>query len=155
MAEVQDRRRDKAVPLGRRLHDYVNLYVNGRNAMLFKRLTEVNRICVLQVSPDVLDLPGVVITDYNAASDYARFATAFTGLRLLNRAEIFARYWIHGDEIETMRHRSRVCAEVLVPDCVPPALIGGAYVAGADIGDVVSQHAPGLRVIVNRYLFFR
>ncbi|UIJ46246.1 DUF4433 domain-containing protein [Sphingomonas cannabina] len=73
MQPVQDRRDQRRVPQGLRLHQYANLYFHARNPMLYKRLGEAGSLCVLRVSLDVLAMPGAVITDSNAASDYARF----------------------------------------------------------------------------------
>jgi len=73
MQAVQDRRAKVVVPGGRKLHDYANLYVCARNPMLYKRQGQHADLCVLQVSTDVLDLLGVVVTDANASSDYVRF----------------------------------------------------------------------------------
>src|SRR5271168_3858043 len=71
--DVQARRSVKKVPMGRPLHEYVNLYVNGRNPMLYWQMGTMGTVCVLQVNVGVLDLPGVVITDRNAATQNARF----------------------------------------------------------------------------------
>jgi hypothetical protein len=70
---VQDKRDKKQVPGGLRLHQYANLYFHARNPMMFKRRDQASELCVLQVSTTVLPLPGVVISDQNAASDYVRF----------------------------------------------------------------------------------
>jgi hypothetical protein len=48
MQEVQDTRAKKHVPGGLSLHDYVNLYFNGRNKMMAKRRPLHDRICVLR-----------------------------------------------------------------------------------------------------------
>jgi hypothetical protein len=66
---VQDRRDKKLVPGGLRLHQYVNLYFHARNPMLFKRLAEAPNLSILQVSTEVLTVPGTVISDQNAASE--------------------------------------------------------------------------------------
>ena len=70
---VQEKRDQKQVPGGLKLHQYANLYFHARNPMLHRRLAEADGLCVLRVSIRVLDLQGVVITDQNAASDYVRF----------------------------------------------------------------------------------
>jgi hypothetical protein len=70
---VQDKRDQKHVPGGMKLHQYANLYFHARNPMLFKRLSEVDSLCVLRVSKEVLGIKGAVISDQNAASDYVRF----------------------------------------------------------------------------------
>lgn len=90
MQQVQDRRAQVVVPGGRKLHDYVNLYICARNPMLYKRQGQHLELCVLQVSTDVLDLPGVVVTDANASSDYTRFAAAPAGLSIVDRDLTFA-----------------------------------------------------------------
>ena len=68
MQSVQDLRDKKQVPGGLQLHQYANLYFHARNPMLFKRLNEVDSLCVLRISKEVL-AAGAVITDQNAASD--------------------------------------------------------------------------------------
>src|SRR6266571_1261627 len=74
--QVQKARAAKRVTGGLPLHDYVNLYLWARNAMLFKDLgfpgsppPQHLNLCVIGVSPDVLDLPDVVISDANAAAE--------------------------------------------------------------------------------------
>lgn len=67
MQEIQDRRAKVIVPGGKPLHEYANLYFHARNPMMYKRKENHMVLCILVVSTDVLDLPGVVITDCNAA----------------------------------------------------------------------------------------
>lgn len=58
MAEIQDRR-EKAGARRPALHDYANLYFNGRNKMMAKKRPEHDYICVLRVAPAVLNIPGL------------------------------------------------------------------------------------------------
>ncbi|HYY28137.1 MAG TPA: DarT ssDNA thymidine ADP-ribosyltransferase family protein [Chthoniobacterales bacterium] len=67
MQNIQDMRAGKKVHGGLTLHDYANLYFNGRNKMMAKKRPQHAEICVLRVSTDVLDLPGAVIADQNAS----------------------------------------------------------------------------------------
>jgi hypothetical protein len=60
LAPVQEKRDQIKVPGGLMLHRYANLYFHARNPMLFKRKEEASRLCVLQVSVEVLRLPGAV-----------------------------------------------------------------------------------------------
>lgn len=74
-------------------------------------------------------LPGVVISDQNAASDYVRFYPP-TAMGFLNFDQIFADDWRHPDDrISYWRHKSAKCAEVLVPHVVPYGYIQKGYVA--------------------------
>ncbi len=127
--EVQNLRARIKVPQGLPLHDYVNLYICARNPMLFLRKAQHATLSVLRIGTAVLDLAGVVITDQNAASDYVRFVPSPDGLSIVDRDLTFAEYWTHEDQIEFWRHKSIKCAEVLVPDCVTPRYILGAYVS--------------------------
>lgn len=89
--EIQERRAGKvAGPRGKPLHEYVNLYFDARNPMMFLRKESHMDLCVLRVRVGVLDLPGVVITDRNASADYVRFAPAPNGLSIVDRELVFA-----------------------------------------------------------------
>lgn len=134
LEEVQSRRHVKQIPGARRLHEYANLYFDAHNPMLSRRRNENDRICVLRVSSDVLELPGVIVADMNAAADYVTFRPVATGLKLLDTLRVYAQYWTHKDDLlDEKRHRKEKCAEVLVPDRVAPELIVGAYVANQTV----------------------
>ena len=158
MAAIQSRRSGKRVPGGRPLHEYANLYINARNVMLSKVLhgASIDEVCVLRISADVVDLPEVVIADQNAASDYVRFARAPGGLARIDNATVFSEYWTHpDDQIAEWRHRSAMCAEVLVPDRVEASYIVGVYVGTPQAAANVRALAPGLPVTLDAYRFFR
>lgn len=153
MQEIQDRRDQKAVPNGLRLHQYANLYFHARNPMLFKRRNE--EVCVLTLSTMVFGLPAVVITDQNAASDYARFLSP-TQWRVLEFDDIFSLDWRHpDDEYRYYRHKSRKCAEVLVPRKVSANLITGAYSPDNATRDSLKRTGFSLPITVNPNFFFR
>jgi hypothetical protein len=156
--EVQRRRTERAIPGGRRLHDYANLYVNGRNAMMYRILNDydltrrvaASDLLVLRVAVDILDTNGVVVTDINAAADVApRWHTVADGVARLDRDEVFATQW------RDYTHRQRMMAEVLVPDRVPPEFIFGAYVVSDDAAAALAQTFPTLDPEVNPKMFFR
>jgi hypothetical protein len=153
MQEIQDRRDQKSVPNGLRLHHYANLYFHARNPMLYKRRHE--DVCVLTLSTAVFAITQAVIADQNAASDYVRFLSP-SQWRVLEFEDIFALDWRHpGDPHRYYRHKSRKCAEVLVPHRVPPDLIGGAYVPDKAAHDRLQQTGFTLPIIVNPDFFFR
>jgi hypothetical protein len=154
--EVQDLRAKIQIPGGRRLHDYANLYFCARNPMMFLRAALHQSTCILRVSPNVLDLPGVVITDQNAASNYRLFLPSPSGLKAIDRDMVFADDWRHpGNAAAFYRHRSVKCAEVLVPDRVPALHIVGAYVSCPAAERAILEQAPALCVAINDHLFFR
>ncbi len=153
MQAMQDRRDQKTVPGGLKLHQYANMYFHARNPMLSVRRSE--DVCVLQISTDVLSLPGAVITDQNAASKYVRFYGP-AQCQLLHFDDIFARDWTHpDDQIQEWRHKSRKCAEVLIPHRVPPNLIIGAIVVDEDAGNRMRRLGFTLPISVDPDFFFR
>jgi hypothetical protein len=95
MPEIQERRRNKRIPGARLLHEYANLYFDAHNPMLSRCRGRNNEICVLEIDPSVLDLPGVIIADRNAASDWTGFWPVSRGLRVVSKERVFARYWTH------------------------------------------------------------
>jgi ssDNA thymidine ADP-ribosyltransferase, DarT len=130
MQEIQERRQNKRIPGAGYLHDYANLYFDAHNPMLSKCRTRNDEICVLQIEPGVLDTPGVIIADRNAASNWTSFWPVTEGLSVVSAERVFARYWLHPNDLyDEMSHKSEKCAEVLVPDRVDGHLIFGVYVA--------------------------
>jgi hypothetical protein len=155
-ADVQARRASKHVWVGRSsrpLHDYVNLYVHARNAMLFILLrSKQGDLTVLTIDPEVLDLDGVVVADRNAASFASLFLPVAEGIAALDETAVFAERWTSNYEAKQLR-----MAEVLVPDRVPPSLIKGAYVPDRAAAERLRSHLGGqsLATRVNPWLFFR
>jgi hypothetical protein len=154
MLEMQERRARVRVPGGRRLHDYANVYICGRNPMLFKLRDHAQEICVLAIKTDVLDLPGVIVTDRNAGADFPQFRAAPEGLAIVDRALTFAEYWTSPNEIDYWRRKTAKCAEVLVPDRVDPEFIRGAYVSCEEAEATLKALNTGVPVCVSRHLFF-
>jgi len=156
-ADVQSRRRRIIVPGGRRLHDYANLYLCARNPMMYRRCSHHQDLCVLRVSLDVLQLPDVIVTDGNAASDYTRFLSVPEARRKVNLDTVFAEYWTRPemDLIEVWENKRVKCAEVLVRDAVHPGYILGVRVSCEETRARLSTLAPRLDIIVDGHLFFR
>jgi hypothetical protein len=152
--EIQDRRAKVQVPGGRPLHQYANLYFHGRNPMLYKRLSQHNDLCVLRVSPDVLDIPDTVIADANASSKYVRFGPSPAALTNVDEELTYAEDWTSSDEIVGFRRKSAKCAEVLVPDTVPSRFIVGAYLSCAMSMQTFRDLAVAIPGQLNAHLFF-
>lgn len=151
---VQKIRAIKKIPgTNRKLHDYANLYFDAHNPMLSARRAENNQICVLRVKKTVLDIEGVVITDKNAARD-CWFKTVKEGLPLLDKDNIYVTFWLDSDNlINQYRLAGIKCAEVLVPDCVQPDYIVGAYVANEAALNKLCE-ISSINAIIKSELFF-
>ena len=84
---------------------------------------------LLRVSCDVLDLDEAVIAGGNAASKYTRFRSSPEGLLTIDADITFLGDPRHPNMYERWERTRQQCAEVLVPDCIPPEHITGAYVS--------------------------
>lgn len=155
MEQVQARRANRRVPGGRPLHSYANLYFTARNPMLYLLRADHSDLAVLRIDPSILDLPGVVIADGNASSDYTRFYPSPTGLSNLRQELVFAEYWTDDDPIEYWNKKRIKCSEVLVPNRVNPAFIIGSYVSCGE--SEVRLHELGMThpIDIMPWLFFR
>lgn len=152
---VQERRDQKQVPGGLKLHQYANLYFHARNPMLFKRRGDAPDLCVLRISIEVLKLPGVVITDQNAATDWVRFFSP-TQWQQLSFDDIFANDWRHPNEPgRYYQHKRRKCAEVLVPDRVESRYLRGAYVIDGQAEYRLRGLGFNLPIRIDPVLFFK
>ena len=149
--DVQSRRASVRIPGGTALHRNACLYVDARNAMLY-RLLGTAPLVVLAVDPRVLDLEGTIVSDRNAASGTALFRPASAGVPALQEADVYSEWWN-----ESRDTRQKRCAEVLVPDRIDRSMILHVYVpdddAALELSVAVGPHP--LRVEVNPYLFFR
>jgi hypothetical protein len=157
MEDVQEKREQKNVPGGLKLHQYANLYFHARNPMLYKRKNEINNLCVLRVSIEVLQLPGVVLADCNASSPYVRFL-APSQWALLDYEAIYAMDWNRQHENDPYAyrvHKAKKCAEVLVPHVVENKYIIGAYVVDEAIRSKLQSLGFNQAVTIDSEMFFR
>jgi hypothetical protein len=156
MKEIQDKRKDKVIPgTDKKLHDYANFYFDAHNPMLSKVRKYNNEICVLRISTEVLGLPTVIISDQNAASDWAGFYDVARGLSVLDKDKIFARYWTNpNDQIDEWKRSSAKCAEVLVPNKIDPKYILGAIVANQAALESLRKLESKLPIEIKGGIFF-
>lgn len=156
---VQERRARVIVPGGRPLHDYVNLYFHARNPMMHVLKEQHMSLAVLGIVPDIIEQPGTIVCDRNAARDMALFRPALAGLELLDPELIYAEDWRHPNPIKYYEHQGIMCAEALVPDQVERHYIYRVYVSSneskAELENVCGNALTGLSLVVDRHLFFQ
>ncbi len=155
MPEVQDLRENKRVPNGMPLHDYVNLYFDARNPMMYTLKNDASNLCVVGVSPTLLERGDVVLSDRNAASGYARFGSSPSALALINKDLVFANTWnCPADPVEYWRRKTIKCAEALAPHLVEANYIQGVYVCSLEALAQVRTLSPTVKIIVRPSMFF-
>ena len=154
MAEIQARRERVEIPNGMMLHEYVNLYFDPRNPMMYRLRSIAETLCILKVSLDVLDLDNVVVSDQNASCKYAAFYVPEQGVGDIDFDAVFLRDWRDPDEIAARRKKHIKCAEVLVPECVPPQYLMAAAVLNRAGEDVLLRAGFPWRIYVEPDWFF-
>jgi hypothetical protein len=152
---VQDNR-EKPVPGGLSLHDYVNVYFDARNAMMYCRLHLRETLGVVRVSPAVLDIPGAVITDVNAAVSGVAFYDSPGGLVQLDEERVYTDDWRDPNPWIQLKQKQQRQAEVLVPHNVGSEHLLGCYVCADHVVQPCATAAGviGLSVEVNKHVFF-
>lgn len=71
---VQRHRERRDLIIGVSIHEYVPLYLNPKNAMLFVRREQQHDILILRINPKVANKARVLYTDGNAASRTTQFS---------------------------------------------------------------------------------
>jgi len=158
---VQARREVRRFPTGLALHDYANLYLDARNAMMYRISMGAahKSLCVVEVSKDVLTLPGVVVTDGNASCGSGVSATrVFTpdeGVHTLLSEDVYRHSWSHSNPFIKQELKRKRMAEVLVPHHIPPQFFRRVLVSCAETESMLLR--KNYAIIVQRYehLFFR
>lgn len=150
---VQDRRASRKTPTNRRLHEYAVLYLNPRNAMMYKRKALHEQLCIVAFNKELLLQPGVLLTDRNAASQ-PRYLEAPAGLEELDRNDVFRVDWNDADPFVKDRKRKLIMAEVLTPDIVPARYVDGIIVSNPTTLTHVEQMC-NIGVHIRPHLFFR
>jgi len=155
LEDAQEKREARQVPRGLWLHQYANLYFHARNPMMSKRRDRAATLCVLRVSTDVLELEGVVLADRNAAGGdrWVRFLHP-RQWRLLDFDRIYSMDWRDTDRFEYYDKKRKKCAEVLVPHCVEPGYLTGAYVVDRPAAGRLRDFGFALPISIDPALFF-
>ena len=99
----------------RPIHDYVPLYINPRNAMLSKLREIQHEICFIEIDQSIILKKPCVVADGNAASPRTEYFRPVEGLLRLDWNLLRRGSWY--DDKEAKR---KMCAEVLVPNEIPP-----------------------------------
>ena len=130
--QIVTSRRGRTTPDGTPLWRFANLYFQARNPMLYRVTCEhPDAIAVIAVRPDVLELPGVCISDGNAASPRSAIwprGDAIEHLPRILRDTVERKWWSQIDS-----SKRRIMAECLVPTLVAPEHIQTIYVPSAEV----------------------
>lgn len=125
LAQVQEKRNRPVLGSGRTVHDYANVYFATHTPMQYIKTHSNHQGLAVMPQDDlvfvevdavrVFAASGVVFTDGNAAANNTEFHTRLHSLDQL-RWDI-----IRTQKCYSPEYKHHKAAEVLVPDCIPPA----------------------------------
>jgi O-acetyl-ADP-ribose deacetylase (regulator of RNase III) len=156
--ELVEKRSFLKIPLKKGLFDYVALYFQPRNAMLYRIVRfgsySIDDIVILELdSKKILKMQDVVITDGNPVHPLTHFLENVNEKHIKKiREQINKSWWIEEDG-----SKRKMMAECLVPEMVPPNYIISVYTATEKATQKIKSlyFTYKFRVICEPWLFFQ
>jgi len=144
-----NKRRDKLEPYNQKsLHDYVPLYINPKNPMLFLRKILSDDLIIIAVSSDTMLYDTCLFTDGNAASRSTSIYKDLTNLRKLDWDCIKGEYW---DNFQDGKRKK--CSEVLILDRIPIDRINRIITNNQDM-EIQVQSICQLKTVIDQSYYF-
>lgn len=139
-SEIVNLRKDICTPSGKSLWHYANFYINVRNAMMYTVHRNKGNVVVLEVSPEILKMPGVYISVGNAASPLSEILPVEDGIKKICEPKMWEKihkvYWTDATEVKRLG-----MSEVLVPNKVAPQYIKSIYAPDDKTQKAAQKHA--------------
>ena len=127
---------------GRSLHDYVPLYFNPRNAMLYQKQKEYRQdIVIVEISKSVCHEGGVLFSEGNAASSESRIVDTLAATSAFNWPRIVKEDWREG-RILNLTTKRLMMSECLVPNQIAAARIIRLHAPDAATGERLARTQP-------------
>lgn len=153
--EVQAIREGVTVPNKLSLHSYANLYFDAHNPMLSRLRPRNNELCVLGIDISILNEPGVVLSDMNAARSMVAFYDVKNGIKMIEFEKVFQHYWTSPDALEEYFNKGIKCAEILIPNRVRPSFIKKIFVINESVKNKILAHnCINIEIDITPGLFF-
>ncbi len=154
--DIVNSRKEKTTPSQKSLWSYANLYFQARNPMMYRVVHEkgAKDLAVVNVTKEILQTPGIFITDGNAANAPTQFHLPSNGLKALQQQwKIVQNEWWNTLD----GSKRKIMAECLVPNSVGPEFINSVYVADEETRTRVSKMiAPrSIPIIPEPKMFFQ
>jgi hypothetical protein len=150
--DVNDRRSKVELIYNRSLHDYVPLYFNPKNSMLFVRKNIQDNIVILALDRMLIYEENSIFTDGNAANRPTRFFNDTNNLNQINWECIRAEFWSDFED-----GRRKRMAEVLVFPDIAARFIQKIYCNNFDTLQFIQEKARTYQYIeteLKRNLYF-
>lgn len=155
--EVQEIRGNKFIGNSVNLHDFVNLFFNPRNSMLYRLLdnNDPYDICILEIDITVLNEMDAFVGDGIVAKCTTLARNSKEGLKLLHYDEVFRENWNDPNPYIKDMQRSKVSAEALIKNRVNVDKIKQVIVQDDYAKDLLSKYKINIPISVKPYLFFK
>ena len=154
---IVERRRYIPTDKRKSLHEYINLYFNPRNSMMYRvKAIEERDVIVIQLNSGILGRKGVFLADGNAAANATNFHLVDKETLAQLRHQVDRESWNDADEIVKKENVSKMMAECLVPVHIPPEMIEVVHVVDrrSAVKAMRLLSGTGIRLIVNPHMFF-
>ena len=156
--DVNARRSKKDTVHHQSLHDYVPMYFNPRNAMLFQKQSELGRdLVVLEINKAVCLKNKTIFTDRNAATSQCKFLYCLSQLETINWKKINSKDWTE-EGVTFVDLKQSMMAECLVNSHVPTEYITKIHINENHIPtplvDLLKGH-PNISVKRGSSIFFQ
>ncbi|WP_228288222.1 DUF4433 domain-containing protein [Thermosipho ferrireducens] len=130
---VQKRRAEKYIYRKYNIHNFVGLYINPRNAMLYRYIVKKVNFAVLQISNRILEDFRHIFYSYKNASASDAQISENPRMINLNIKKIMSDSWKNDDNLKKI-----IQSEVLVLGYVPLKYVKRIFVKDANLGKVKS-----------------
>jgi ssDNA thymidine ADP-ribosyltransferase DarT-like protein len=153
---IVEARKERIAPDGNSLWNFANLFFNPRNPMLYRLLREkpAKEIVVIALNPVILNKDGIFITTGNARALQSEILTRDEGL--LKIKEFQKNFKLDRWAAEN-GSKTKIMAECLVPDRVPPEYLQEVYVVNDKVANDIKARYPHIKIdiVPEPYMFFR
>ena len=156
--DVNARRSKKDTIHHQSLHDYVPMYFNPRNAMLFQKQSELGRnLVVLEINKAVCLKNKTIFTDRNAATSQCKFLYCLSQLEAIDWNKINSKDWTEGG-VTFVDLKQSMMAECLVNSHVPTDFITKIHInenhLPTSLVNLLKEH-PNISVKRGSSIFFQ
>ncbi len=139
-------RRSKTEPIHNRpLHDYVPLYFNPRNAMLFQEQCEFqDQVVLIEVRPEACLADFSIFAEKNAAANDCKFVYCLSDVKKFRWDRIQAENWSN-DGITNIDSKQLMMSECLISDHIDTTQFSAIHTANDRAASEVRAMLHGLR----------
>jgi hypothetical protein len=152
LQDVNQRRARKKPIYGIGLHNFIPMYFNPKNPMLFKRKDLQNNIVIIAIDRSAIYQDKSIFTDGNAASDSTAFYNDLADLEKLHWDCIQNDYWNSYPDGKRVK-----CSETLAYPKITIKHIRKIYCNNISTKNLVDEQSPankGFQVELNSKFFF-